>query len=148
MKKAAIYCILFLIIVVFSGCGHQSSLFKPTKGAGQTFVTPNRGAWKESETWEPGSTENCVFYQMRYDANGGIGGKTVEFNKEDQFPYQLPTAQALSFSKQGYLFQEWNTKPDGSGTRYLPGDEIDSFYTFQTNWHNTTLYAIWKEAPV
>lgn len=146
MKKTAIFCIVFLLIVFFTGCGHKFSLFSPTAGAGQTLVTPNKDASNELETWGPSSTENCVFYQMQYDANGGIGEKTVVFNKEDQFPYQLPTAQSLSFSREGYTFQEWNTKPDGSGTTYLPGDEIDSFYTFQQNWHNTILYAIWEEA--
>lgn len=35
-------------------------------------------------------------------------------------------------------FVSWNTKADGSGTTYLPGDK---FYITET----TELYAIWKK---
>lgn len=38
----------------------------------------------------------------------------------------------------GFEFVCWNTKKDGSGTKYYPGDK----FTIQTN---TTLYAQWKQ---
>ena len=40
------------------------------------------------------------------------------------------------FSKDGYLFYSWNTKPDGSGVTYMDGDIIN------TNT-DMTLYAQW-----
>ena len=40
------------------------------------------------------------------------------------------------FTRTGYTFVEWNTKADGTGTGYQPGDD---FYVTD----NVTLYAIW-----
>ena len=55
--------------------------------------------------------------EITYDANGGTG------NINDGFVAPL-----------GNGFIEWNTKADGSGDSYEPGDEVST---------NTTLYAIW-----
>ena len=43
------------------------------------------------------------------------------------------------FTYQGKTFVSWNTKADGSGTTYVPGDK---FYIKG----NVTLYAIWKKS--
>ena len=41
----------------------------------------------------------------------------------------------------GKTFGGWNTKADGSGTTYQPGDAIP------LNAKTTTLYAVWKTDP-
>lgn len=47
-------------------------------------------------------------------------------------PNQIPT-------REGYNFVGWNTRPDGTGTSYQPGD------SFTTPEGNLTLYAQWEE---
>lgn len=46
------------------------------------------------------------------------------------------------FSKKGYTFDSWNTKSDGTGTKFTAGQKV----TFEQLGSNitTTLYAIWK----
>lgn len=41
--------------------------------------------------------------------------------------------------RDGYVFVSWNTEPDGSGTRYMPGD------TFHINGSSDNLYAQWQK---
>ncbi len=79
-------------------------------------------------------------YAVTYHANGGTGTMT-----DAHGPYGvldeatvLPNGFTMP-SNQFFLF--WNTKSDGSGTTYLPGD---SFIIRE----NVTLYAQWKNQPV
>lgn len=46
------------------------------------------------------------------------------------------------FTKKGYTFSHWNTKPDDTGKEFKPGD-IVSFEDLSSNTE-TKLYAIWK----
>ena len=55
--------------------------------------------------------------EITYNANGGTGDITNGFT-----------------APLGNGFKGWNTQADGSGTMYLPGDEVST---------STTLYAIW-----
>lgn len=82
---------------------------------------------------------------LYYDANGGTGAvynrrimskgetATVARSKQNETKILDPDNQKV--------FSHWNTMPDGSGQDYAPGDEI-------VVDHETTLYAIWREAPV
>ena len=44
--------------------------------------------------------------------------------------------------REGFTFREWNTVPDGSGARMLPGSTLHELA------EDITLYAIWQGAPV
>ncbi len=44
-------------------------------------------------------------------------------------------------SATGYVFKEYNTEPDGSGTTYYPGDKLSVDYV------ETKIYTIWQENP-
>ena len=73
---------------------------------------------------------------VTFDSNGGSGSMAVQEMKGK-------TATALSanaFTKEGYLFLEWNTKADGTGTAYADGASVslDS---------DITLYAQWTGGP-
>lgn len=48
------------------------------------------------------------------------------------------------FSKKGYLFKEWNTKFDGSGTGYSAGQTLSKPNFTPVNGGTFTLYAIWE----
>lgn len=70
-----------------------------------------------------------------YDGNGGKtsdGKSTMDSKLTEVLPGSL-------FTKDGAQFDSWNTKKDGSGTTYKPGDQIS--YGSKT----VTLYAIWYD---
>ena len=79
-------------------------------------------------------------YPVIYESNGsGEEAKSYPSDVKiegDEFSY-FTTIYANMFSYAGYRFTEWNTKADGTGTIYLPAQEIllsDSL----------TLYAQWE----
>ena len=71
-------------------------------------------------------------YTVTYNANGGSGApssQTKVYNTSLKLSTTKPT-------RTNYVFKEWNTKADGTGTSYAPGA------TYSTN-ANLALYAIW-----
>lgn len=78
-------------------------------------------------------------YTVSYNANTGQG-TMVDSNS----PYAsgaTVTVLSNTFTKEGYTFDGWNTRADGTGTSYVSGQ------TFIITG-NTTLYAQWEEIPV
>ena len=83
---------------------------------------------------------NSDLAMLYYDANGGsrhifnreivaVGGKVTVLGTQVHDSYIAAPA--------GKTFQGWNTKADGTGKTYQPGDKI------QLNAKTTTLYAMW-----
>ena len=75
-------------------------------------------------------------YTVRYEPNGGVGNAY-----EDSTLYlngQQASVKSNTFTKAGYTFNGWNTKPDGSGNSYQSGN------TITIEKANVTLYAQWK----
>ncbi len=73
-------------------------------------------------------------YLLTYDANGGSGAPAAA--------YRPATTAALSSTqptRSNYAFEGWNTKSNGSGTRYAAGA------SFLMPAQATTLYAEWVE---
>ena len=103
---------------------------------------------------------------LYYDANGGeINTETKNYQGNDNatvtdegdgvlkvtlskelVEYQT-TASAFyndgTFYREGYVLKEYNTKPDGTGEAYAPGDKVNQI---ALNGENVTLYCIWEEA--
>ena len=72
--------------------------------------------------------------EIRFDNNGGTG--TMEsINVVTGKNTNLPSNK---FIREGYKFKEWNTRADGSGTRYSNEGII-------MTTENMSLYAIWEE---
>lgn len=71
-------------------------------------------------------------YTVKFDANTGEG------EMEDQvISYNVGTnLTANAFTKTDYVFKEWNTEADGTGTGYANSAEVN-------NLGNITLYAQW-----
>ena len=72
-------------------------------------------------------------YTVHYDANGGSGAPNDQIKT---YGVTLTLSSAKP-TRTGYTFQNWNTKPDGSGTMYAPGT------SYSAN-EPLTLYAQWK----
>ena len=87
------------------------------------------------EIYKAKNTEADKF-TVTYDGNGAEGSTTD--SNEYTIGSQV-TLAANGFDKPvGKVFKEWNTKADGTGTSYAPGDKF-------TILSNTTIYAIWEE---
>lgn len=62
----------------------------------------------------------------------------------------IRTLAESQFFREGYTVTAWNTKPDGTGRSYLPGEEIkvgesltDENYSEKLGTGTVTLYAVW-----
>ncbi len=72
----------------------------------------------------------------QYNANGGVGSTIIETATADSNKNVAKTLRANTFTRSGYEFDGWNTKRDGSGTKYT-----DQQAFTQTN--HLTLFAQW-----
>ena len=85
-------------------------------------------------------------YKVRYNANFGVPAETKLDPQSISGIYATThtvDVDANSFVRENYTFIGWNTKSDGSGTAYAPGDKI--VLTSEDN--SRTLYAQWTENP-
>lgn len=76
-------------------------------------------------------------YTIAFDKNGGEG----DMAPMDMVVGQKKALAANSFTRTGYTFKEWNTKPDGSGAPYADGAEVD--FASATAGSEVKLYAQW-----
>lgn len=78
-------------------------------------------------------------YSVIYDGNGADSGSM----EAEIFIIDVEKALAENeFSKVGYIFVEWNTKPDGSGARYADMEIVKNLCS--ADGEEITLYAQWK----
>lgn len=80
--------------------------------------------------WERADT------QVMYDANGGKGSHAPTDGRQHS-TITTPSDVSQSFSRDGYSFAGWNTKPDGSGVSYRDGDGVpveDKVVTLYAQW--------------
>ncbi|MGL4484080.1 MAG: InlB B-repeat-containing protein, partial [Anaerovoracaceae bacterium] len=76
-----------------------------------------------------------VTYSISYSPGGGVG--TLIDSKSPYKDGEKATALGNTFTRKDYNFLNWNTKADGSGTRYLPGALVPMT-------KDTILFAQWK----
>lgn len=106
------------------------------KGAGSAGtavfgVSFNPATWSNTPTTV---NPNPSVYTLSYDGNGATGGNP---------PPSSSGSGALNvvgntgpFTRPGYVFDGWNTQPDGNGVSYANGDTIRPTA-------DTVLYAVW-----
>ena len=73
-------------------------------------------------------------YTVAFDGNGGSG------SMESQILNLGNVLQANTFTRQGYVFDGWNTAKDGSGMSFKDGAKVLEFLGTNTN---VTFYAQW-----
>ena len=76
---------------------------------------------------------------IQYDANGGTGGPVNNFTNSSTISVKKDAP-----SRDGYVFVGWNTKADGTGIKYMPGE---SFLIDPDNigGQKVILYAMWQK---
>ena len=98
-------------------------------------------------------------FTLEYDGNGGVldSDPAVTRVPDPDMPYNadlgynaydkgtiIPVKEnGFTFVNEGETFVAWNTKPDGTGKTFLPGDNFwsDTVGIFE----NTVLYAVWED---
>lgn len=110
----------------------------PTLTMCQPQTVPLYPSWDKALTaditvyahWERADT------QVMYDANGGKGSHAPTDGRQHS-TITTPSDVSQSFSRDGYSFAGWNTKPDGSGVSYRDGDGVpveDKVVTLYAQW--------------
>ena len=84
-----------------------------------------------------GNTGGTTTKSVTYNANGGTGSHKVSGVKNNS-EHTVLTLDATGISRNGYTFEGWNTKSDGSGDSYASGDKVKVS-------SDLTLYAQWKD---
>ena len=79
---------------------------------------------------QAGAGQSSIIYNGNGATEGSMGMQVGD-------PDTNATIQANKYKRQGYKFTGWNTKPDGTGNTYRPGDSI-------TLTGEITLHAQWK----
>lgn len=89
--------------------------------------------------WEGSFYAFLSLYTLSYDGNGGIGTLPAP-HPTHLADVTVTVADGSTLSRAHYTFSGWNTKWDGSGSGYQPGDT----YAFPGDTQTTpTLYAHW-----
>ena len=88
---------------------------------------------------------------LTFSANGGQGSyDDVIFVGTEQAVFPGPdrsnaAAPGIPFTRDGYTFNGWNTKADGTGTQFEPGDKISVKQAFALDaTGDVIVYAQWK----
>ena len=76
---------------------------------------------------------SVVYYTVSFNANGGTGAPNSLTKASNVYGVTIPSTKP---TRSGYVFSHWNTRADGGGTSYNPGNSY-------TNDESVTLYAIW-----
>ncbi|MBO7131669.1 InlB B-repeat-containing protein [Candidatus Saccharibacteria bacterium] len=80
-------------------------------------------------------------YTIRFDANGGSGMMAEQVVS----PYDGSSLNANTFVLSGKRFNGWNTKADGTGSRYTDGEYLYSLVEGAKGGGSVTLYAMWGD---
>ena len=97
---------------------------------------------------ETGAAGLCDQSTITFYPNAGTDnfnlGSDVNPEKTQNFVYDTPDKlTANTFTRDGYTFNGWNTKPDGSGTSYTDGEEVNNLTSKEGD--EIILYAQWSE---
>ena len=76
------------------------------------------------------------YYTVKFDSNGGTGTMSDQMIRKDD----KVNLTANVFEREGQMFDEWNTEPDGSGTSY---SDKQAVLNLTEPSKTITLYAMW-----
>ncbi len=110
-------------------------------GSGTTYNAAHVGkeyAHLDGKDGLPGYFWNEIFYTIAFNANGGTGTMS---NIPAQYGFNV-TLPSNTFTRNGYTFNGWNTKADGTGTAYANEATVKNL-TYVNN-STVTLYAQWN----
>lgn len=80
-------------------------------------------------------------YKVRFDANGGTGTMADQSHTYDR----RRTLTASAFTREGYRFTGWNTRPDGKGKAFTDKQAVSNLLVH--DGATGVLYAQWERIP-
>lgn len=80
-------------------------------------------------------------YKVRFDANGGTGTMADQSHTYDR----RRTLTASAFTREGYRFTGWNTRPDGKGKAFTDKQAVSNLLVH--DGATGVLYAQWQRLP-
>ncbi len=102
------------------------------------LTTTKNGVVKLYAEWVPNT------YEIVLNSNAPTGSTSEGEMANISMIYDTPKTIPLNmYSVEGYLFDSWNTKSDGTGTRIENGEEVNNLISSGT----ITLYAMWNGNP-
>lgn len=87
------------------------------------------------------NADELSFYTLVYEGNSSTGGIVPVNNKNYEAGEPVTIETQGSMIQTGFVFSSWNTKIEGDGTLYMPGD------TFKIPAKNVILFAQWEYNP-
>ncbi|MCL2014010.1 MAG: family 43 glycosylhydrolase, partial [Oscillospiraceae bacterium] len=112
-----------------------------------------RSAWIQLMLWD--DNDFPVIFQgnmVDYNLNGGTGSvplRTATLGTKGNVIHSVQNIPGDAQPPEGRRFTEWNTAPDGSGTKYSTGEKI-TLQSHETNpllGYKLTLYAQYEKVP-
>lgn len=108
-----------------------------SKNSTEEGNSDNDESGEENNTESGEISENKKVYTIIFNINDGSDNPITKTQSiEEGKASSLTTTVSLAFARAGYVFSEWNTAQNGSGTKYSDGAEI-------TLNSNLTLFAQW-----
>ena len=108
----------------------QYSIFNAVSNAWIDKHAPKNDVYA---VWKP------IRYTISYDGNGATEGNTPNSNHVYDEPQNLTPN---GYTKPGYVFESWNTKPDGSGDSYQDKESVKNLTS--KDGDTVILYAQWS----
>jgi uncharacterized repeat protein (TIGR02543 family) len=100
------------------------------------LVTVNASENLQNTVSPETSTENQDTFHIVYDGNGS---SIISLPDTESYTIgYIPKVTESIPERTGYVFQEWNTEPDGTGDVYFAKDSLNTI-------QDMTLYAQWKD---
>lgn len=87
-------------------------------------------------------TEKFKKYMVTYNSNGSTSGAPPIATSLYLSGSDVVVSGGGTLEKTGFIFNKWNTKADGSGTSYYPGNEISNIS------EDVYLYAQWTNGTI
>jgi len=114
--------------------------YSPTVFVGNSKDGSNAAVWNKSDALNEFPfvhIGSLSVYSVSYNMNGGSGSIA---NQTKVHGFNLTLSNVVP-TRSGYTFTGWNTKSDGTGTKYQPGATY-------TNNMSMTLYAQWRAQSI
>ena len=122
--------------------------YTPADGSATT-INPVEGVWSFSmptANTTVAATREANTYTVHFDANATNGINATGTMDDQVLTYdQAQNLTTNAFTREGYTFAGWNTQPDGTGTAYTDGQEVNNLTAEQNCVVN--LYAQWNLIP-
>ncbi len=139
MKRSGLTAVFMLLLAlgIFTAC--SSSPAGGSSGGGSSGSSISSSSASSGSSSSVNSAGSSSVYTVTYDGNGNSGGLAPsDTNRYLAGQTVTVLSNTGNLAKSHFIFTNWNTRSDASGTVYNPGQK------FTMGSSNLTLYASWN----